>query len=445
MSCENQKIAVIGGGVSGVAAAHYLLEAGYCVDLFEANNRLGGRVCVDALEGREVCFGGKNIGFQYNEFRGFLGKYSTPQYEYFGINSARLVRGNIKAFNPQNKIKSLLNILEASSPSDLVKLFAAMKAVKSNRSNGDLNGPYFRDKDKDIASNFSPKLSKTIIRALTVRMNGAEPSDVSMENFGTHLQMLQDEYEQLQTPLSDVFDRFTKSPNLSVFTKHSLEVLKPEGEQYSLTINGRRYKYKSVVLALPANATSQLLASQFSALAQTLEQVRYYTVGVIIAKYKEPVFSKDVRALTFGETSPLSNIGAYGIHDLNMVRYTFSGQAAEEILHETLDDDSLMNTAEAISAPYFNIANNQRVAFKTRYWSSGLCGYTTAEAAFQKTLKAELSMCSGVYLTGDYIKGASIENCFRASKAEVGRLITTLKLNATNPELSKNFKEADYV
>ena len=103
------KIAVIGGGVSGIATAHYLLEEGYKVDLYEANSRLGGRMSLSNMGDREICFGGKNIGRQYSEFRKFIELHIEPAYEYFGINSARIVRGKIKPFNSQNKFQAIRN------------------------------------------------------------------------------------------------------------------------------------------------------------------------------------------------------------------------------------------------------------------------------------------------------------------------------------------------
>ncbi len=423
----DQTVAVIGGGVSGIAAAHYLLKAGLTVDLFEADRRLGGRVCIDQLNGREVCFGGKNIGYDYREFRAFLETYAYPDYEYFGINSARLVKGKIKAFNSKKPFQKALNILNATTPRDLIKLKKAMSSVKSERDNGDISGPYFQtlknNSHKTIEDYFSKKLSRYLIRALTVRMNGAEPSEVSIENLGTHLQMLKDEYEQLTTPLSDVFDAFRKASHLRVFTDTTVNSICAERNGYLLETDRGIKAYQRIIIALPASAAQQLLKDPYPDISNTLNAVRYFPVGVIIAQYKYDVFQNDIRALTFGPDSPLSNIGAYGINDLNLVRYTFSGQASEDILHETLDDRDLLICAEAITRPYFNLTDNELIAYKSQYWASGLCGYALNEAEFQSGLKAQIEKAPGLYLTGDYIKGASIENCFRASKSAVAALL----------------------
>jgi protoporphyrinogen oxidase len=36
------KVCVIGGGISGLSAAYFLLKKGYNVDLYESSDRLGG-------------------------------------------------------------------------------------------------------------------------------------------------------------------------------------------------------------------------------------------------------------------------------------------------------------------------------------------------------------------------------------------------------------------
>lgn len=432
MTRLSKTVVVIGGGVSGIAAAHYLLEAGYHVDVFEASDQLGGRISIDALGDREVCFGGKNIGWQYDEFRAFLQTYTTPEYEYFGINSARLVRGNIKAFNSKNKIKSFLNLLSAASLRDLFRLKKAMIAVKVDRQNGDTCGPYFKNittKDNaTIEAYFSPKFAATIIRSLTVRMNGSEPSQVSLENLGTHLHMLRDEYDQLNSPLSEVMSAFQKRENLKVHLNSWVETLSYDQEGFHIQTASTQTRYEYVIVALPADAAEKLLRVNWPKLASFFREVRYMPVGVIVAEYKNPVFTPDIRALTFGVDSPLSNIGAYGMNDLNLVRYTFSGEAAHETLDETLNERDLVIMAEAIANPYFNIVGNPRRHFKVKYWPSGLCGYTRSETQFQSNLMREIKRHPGLFLTGDYLKGTSIENCFRAAKASVDSLI---KSNST--------------
>lgn len=439
----HHKVAVIGGGVSGLAAAHYLARQGLKVDLYEASDRLGGRMALASLDGQEICLGGKNIGCQYSEFRKFLDHYGAPHYEYFGLNSARLSKGKVLPFNSRRKRGQVKTLLRSASVSDLRKLLQMMKAVKTDRANGDLSGPYFQalgQKFKTLPDYFSPRFSNSLARALTVRMNGAEPEEIALETFGTHLQMLQDEYDQLSTPLSDIFSTFQQDPNIHTKLETPVRALRKTGAYYAVTGDGFMTLYPKIILALPAYAAAELTTPDFPEISNALRKPRYFPVTVVVAKYEQPVFTGEVRALTFPPDSALSNIGAYGINDLNLVRYTFSGGAAQALQIHDLSDDELISIAEDQAAPYFNLTENSCQAMQRRSWAKGLCGYTRNEVDFQAELPKVLAQQPGLYVTGDYIKGASIENCFRAAKACVDLCIRSPLTDPVTP-LPQNFSE----
>ena len=62
-------VAVLGGGLAGLAAAHRLVAAGARVTLFEATEQLGGRSATDEVDGYKVDIGTQLIGSMYRRFR----------------------------------------------------------------------------------------------------------------------------------------------------------------------------------------------------------------------------------------------------------------------------------------------------------------------------------------------------------------------------------------
>src|SRR3954451_9119079 len=52
---------VIGGGISGLAAAHRLQAGGARVTVLEASGRLGGKLCVGEIEGVAVDLGAESM------------------------------------------------------------------------------------------------------------------------------------------------------------------------------------------------------------------------------------------------------------------------------------------------------------------------------------------------------------------------------------------------
>lgn len=68
MSTSEKKIAVIGGGLSGLAAAYTLSQKGFSVSVFEAESTCGGRVQSLPVHDRQVDFGGFIIYPWYETF-----------------------------------------------------------------------------------------------------------------------------------------------------------------------------------------------------------------------------------------------------------------------------------------------------------------------------------------------------------------------------------------
>ena len=65
MSTSEKKIAVIGGGLSGLAAAYTLSQKGFSVSVFEAESTCGGRVQSLPVHDRQVDFGGFIISTKF--------------------------------------------------------------------------------------------------------------------------------------------------------------------------------------------------------------------------------------------------------------------------------------------------------------------------------------------------------------------------------------------
>jgi len=420
MITYDKHVAVIGGGVSGIACAHYLTKLGLQVSLFEEGDRLGGRMALDTLGDKSICLGGKNIGYQYKEFRNFLDAYGEPEYEYFGINSSRVKNGKIVTFDSKNKLNSILNLLRSASLTDAYRLIFALMKVKNDRTQGDLGASYFAKinskKLRNVAEYFSDGLCDEIFRSLTVRVSGAEPDEVSLENFGTHLQMILDQYEQLSDDVGNYFSKFSQNKNLNLYLNQTVLNIECDRGIYKVQTESNSLSFSDVVVALPARSASKLLFNIDERLSKVLDGVNYFPVGVIVAEYQNNVFSENVRAIVFDKSSPLSNVGCYGISDRNIARYTFSGKQARPLLYSNPSAKDLLNDAEKQIEPYLNIEGNRLIDLRYRKWDHGLCAYTLNQMDFLNKIKNHLSNHSGLYITGDYLKGVSIENCFRAAR-----------------------------
>jgi oxygen-dependent protoporphyrinogen oxidase len=135
----------------------------------------------------------------------------------------------------------------------------------------------------------------------------------------------------------------------------------------------------------------------------------------------------------FGPEKALSNAGAYGVEDLNVVRYTFSGRRARALTEEEPDPEFLATTAEATLAPYANLSGNRRKALVARRFIPGLCAYHPDQAQFLAEIEPAFTSLPGLSVTGDYLRGCSIEACFAAAERATAAITATHVTRAIQP------------
>lgn len=421
------RYAVVGAGFSGVAATHYLQEAGHEVVLFERDGDVGGRSQSARLGDVRVTFGGKNIGRHYTHFRAFTAAMGDNPYEFFGINSSRVEDGEIKTLDSTRKRRSVMTFARRAPKRDVLRFAALAALVRANERNRFLGSPAFarlsaRYDSRPLSSYFSPLVCERLLRTLSVRMNGAEPDEVWPGNFGSNMGTLLDTYDQLTLGLGRVFEQFRARTD--VRTESPVRALLREGGRVTGVEIGDgphagEHEFDGVVLAMPAAAAGALLRPGDEALADLLRRPRYYPGAVVIARYDRPIFSEEVRALVFDASEPVSNAGAYGVDQRHIVRYTFSGRAAREELRQAASPEELLARAESNLDRWFPVARAERLDFVSRRWDDAYCAYSPHHHRFLAELRARLARHSGLQLAGDYLRGVSIEACFRSARDAV--------------------------
>jgi oxygen-dependent protoporphyrinogen oxidase len=434
---EVPRVAVIGAGMSGIAAAHYLRQKGYRPELLDAGSTLGGRASSMPLAGRSIDIGGKNIGRRYRRFREFLTHYGSPTLEYFGINSSTIKDGRLHTLDSQRKLSSLWHVLKLVGPRDFARLAQLAGWVRRFPEEGMLGGARFgalseRKDERPLSEWFSPATCRYFLRPILLRMNGAEPDQYFLGCLGSNLKMLFDSYDQLSSGMSSVLDRFSDEVSVCLGTRAAkllwsgARVTGVEVERHG--VRERRF-YDAVVLALPAALSAELLDGQ--PIQSDLRQIAYHPVTLVVARYRRPIFDQRVRAIVFGPESPLSNAGCYGKQSLDIVRYTLSGRAAGWI-DERSDPERVLSRAEAELGRFVPIERSQRVDFVFKHFRHGLCAYGPYHHRFLERLTAWEGSVAGLFLAGDYVRGASIEACFQSSFECVERLLARAPEERTN-------------
>lgn len=435
---SGRTVAVVGGGISGISAAVALQRRGDRPLLLDSGDVLGGRVGLHHLGDRPIMMGGKNIGHRYTHLRSLLAELDRVDgsnggtFQDFGINTSTVRGRRLLPLDSSRPLTSLRSLLRMGTPRDLVRLTRLARSVRQHEGARFLGSPHFRrlaerHDDPALTDYFSPRMTSSLLRLATVRMNGAEPDEAYLGNFGTNLGLLTDTFEQLDRGLGPALDRV---PELVDVRLRSLVTgLRPHAggiemqwdtsssSQSAVTTHSQHVD--GVVVALPAHAAAPLLEPQQPALARLLGTVRYFPATVVVAKYADDVFAPDVRAVAMGN-GPCSNAGAYGTEDLDLVRYTFSGRRGRLDSPTTEEVDRLIADAETRLAESLGRPTPDRLDWTWKHWPAAYCAYTRHHAWLRDQIAHEMRPLTGrLALAGDYLLGASLEACCRSGDAAV--------------------------
>lgn len=282
---------VVGGGVSGVAAAWFLRDAGWRVTIVEAGDRLGGRAAAVRMGEREVTLGGKNIGRRYHRVRKFIAAHGPADYEEFGINSARVTPRGLRTVDSTKRVRSLLALVQENSPADVVRLGVWARRVARNDEDRWADSPFFARLaaargEPTLADVLDRRALATLVRPMTVRMNGAEPDEALLSTFGSNLGTLLDTFDQLSGGFRPVLERFIETVDCRLST--NVVATSPAGKRRAVIVDGpsgpEALEAEAVILAVPAGAAARLVRDEAPDLSSALGSVRYFPARVSVAE-----------------------------------------------------------------------------------------------------------------------------------------------------------------
>lgn len=428
-------IAVIGGGISGISAAVALARSGHCAILFEAGDRLGGRIGVDDLADRPIMMGGKNIGHRYTRLRALLADLDAGRFQPFGINTSTVRAGRLLPLDSSRPVTSLRSLRAMGAPRDLLRLALLARAVRRDDHTRFLGSPRFRQlanrhDDPALTDYFGPLLSQSLLRLATIRMNGAEPDEAYLGNLGTNLGLLTDTFDQLDDGLGPALARVSNwvdarlSSRVTALRPHPSGVVvqwEASSASPSAAATGTQH-VDGLVLALPAHAAAPLLEPLAPDAAQLLHRVHYFPATVAVARYADDVFGPHLRAIAL-PNGPCSNAGAYGSSDRDLVRYTFSGRRGRLGSPTRSDIDTLLADAETSVSHAIGRTLPARLDWTWRHWPAAYCAYSRHHGRLLDELTTQMQpLANRITLAGDYLLGASLEACCRSGETAASAL-----------------------
>jgi protoporphyrinogen/coproporphyrinogen III oxidase len=422
---------VIGGGISGIAAASRLIERGFSPLLIESEPMLGGRIGTQRHGTTEIDLGGRNFSMNDHHLLQLLRSFGGCELSDYHFNSVSVGIGRSfdvrRTGGPLTRAKRLVDNVISIGPYALGRLVKITSAARRGPGSGLICSPYWtrlaeQTSDPVVTSYFGNNVASKIIRPWTLRMMAAEPDEVYLGNLGPLLGRKATALKRVKGGMG-VFLRAASS-RLNVKFGHRVNTVSVVNNRIvgveGVTSDGSSFSEPAdlVVVATSARIAADLLESSTPGLARTLRQVAYYPVATIVAEYVDLQFAGNMSGLFLPRGCATSHIARYD--ENNRIRFSFAGVAARRALAQHSIEE-LLDVGEKTFRE-FGGTLGRRISFIGKVWQTGLCAHTWLHHETVSSISAQREHVEGLVLTGDYFRGNSLEACATAASESVERI-----------------------
>jgi oxygen-dependent protoporphyrinogen oxidase len=468
-------VAIIGGGISGLAAAFFLRDHGVAVTVLEGSPRLGGKLAVSEVggvavdEGAEALLARRPEGTDLIGSVGLAGRLELP-----GTTAAGIwTRGRLHPL-PKRQFMGV--------PADLAELQSSgiLSDAGLARARDDLRLPVTpRDGDVSVGSyvgaRFGPELVDRLVDPLLGGVYAGRSRELSFEaTLGglaeasrQHRSLAEAAASLLPAPAGPGRPPATARP---VFTTLSggLGTLPPavaaqsgatvrtgamvrelartahpaEGEGWRLTVGPTRapewLDADAVIIAVPGRPASRLLApvAGAAAAASALGEVEYASMAIVTLAYRAGAFParpegsgylvpavdrRPVKAVTFSTVKwPYLRAGEAG---LEIVRCSVGRIGEEAVLQR--EGTELAGLAAADLAAATGV-RGEPADVRVSRWGGALPQYTVGHVERVQRIRASVAGQPGLAVCGAAYDGVGIPACIASARLAADQVLAYL-------------------
>ncbi|MEZ4238058.1 MAG: FAD-dependent oxidoreductase [Myxococcota bacterium] len=422
---------VIGGGISGIASAVALGDAGYDVCVVESEEVLGGRIGSRRHGEVDIDLGGRNFGEESHALLGLLERFGVDTLMDYHYNSASV--GTRHWFDmrsggrPTEIAARWARNLRVAGPRQLWRVRQVSRGALGAVGGRMVGSPYWvdlaeRTGDPTAAEYFGRNVTDAMFRPITLRMMASEPEEVFLGNLGPFLGGRPRGMKRIAGGMA-VFLRAVADQLDVRYRTTAQEVLVERGRVVGVRLAGPDGRTTTepadvVVLATPAPVAAGLVPA-LPALAAGLRRIAYRPVATVVAEYDDTAFPSDASGLFFPRDCVASHIARYDPH--HRIRYSFAGVAGRAAMAGG-SIEALLAEGEALFQRFGGRLGARR-SHVGQIWTPGLCGHSRMHHRTLADLRAASSEVGGLVLAGDYLRGNLLDACAHAAQEAVAQLL----------------------
>jgi oxygen-dependent protoporphyrinogen oxidase len=469
-------VVIVGGGISGLAAAFSLRDAAVRVTVLEGSPRLGGKLSVSEIAGVDVDEGAEALLVTRPEGTGLIAEA--------GLGDQRAAPGpTSSAIWTRGALRPLPRRQFMGVPSDMAEL--AKSGVLSGegvaRAGQDLElPPTARDGDVPVAAYVAARLGDEVVDRLVDPLLGGVYAGRSAElSFDATLpalaaasrqhRSLAEAARSLLPPAGPagtraggaVFTTLTrglgmlpaylaKASGADVRTSAMARELAPAGSGWRLAIGSaaapERIDADAVILAIPARPAGRLLADVpgASAAVTAFGEISYASMAIVTLAYPRSAFPgpglaalgwsgylvpavdrRTVKAVTFSTVKwpHLTGASGPGAEPLEIVRCSV-GRVGEEALLQRPDEDLAALAAAELAAA--TGVRGRPAASRVTRWGGALPQYTVGHLDRVATIRAAVAAQPGLAVCGAAYDGVGIPACIATAREAARQVMAFL-------------------
>jgi protoporphyrinogen/coproporphyrinogen III oxidase len=474
-------VVIVGGGISGLAAAFFLRGRGLAVTVLEGSARLGGKLAASEIAGIEVDEGAEALlarrpeGTDLIGAVGLAGQLVSP-----GTTAAAVwTRGRLRPL-PRRQLMGVpagLDELESSgilSPPGLARAREDLRLPRTGR-DGDVAVASY------VGARFGQELVDRLVDPLLGGVYAGRSDELSFEATLGGLAHAAREHRSLAEAAASLLPGPGARPGPPVFTtlagglgtlpaavaagsgaavrtgamtRELARAADGDGDGiagggWQLTVGPTRSPERlhadAVILAVPARPASRLLAGLPGAgpAAAALGEIDYASMAVVTLAYPRGAFprrpegsgylvpavdGRAVKAVTFS-TVKWPHLRS-GPADLEIVRSSV-GRVGEEALLQR-DDAELARLAAADLAAATGV-RGAPVAVRVSRWGGGLPQYAVGHLERVARIRAAVATLPGLAVCGAAYDGIGIPACIASARLAADQVLAYLQSRAPRP------------
>lgn len=420
-------VAVVGGGISGLSAAHYLRLRGVEALVIEASRSFGGLLCTDCISGCTVEAGADSWLAAKPSARELAAEVGLAS-EVIGSNDAQrhvsvLRRGKLVPY-PRNMQLVVPKRLSTVWKSPLFSLGTKLrmsadwvrfdKGPRADRSVAAFVRSHF---GQDAVDYLAEPLLSGIYGGDTENLSAAAvlPKFVERERLqGSITRGISGEavlpgsiFESMRGGLGQL--------TVALQPRHSLqgraETLERDGDGWKMRVNGDWLSCSRVILACPAREAAAILERAAPELSASLARVQSSSAHIVAMGFRNLE-----RLHGFGLLVPKAE--GQNLMAATWVTNKFERRAPEGV--QVIRAFFRQAPTDPVADLRRVIRINQEPAFVREYhWPNSLPQYAVGHLELVRQIEDQLSRVPNLHLTGNTYHGVGIPDCIRMSKGVV--------------------------